>query len=507
MIDDNFSPDSIVEFEEKLQIIREMFTDEEVDSLCSFMQEYNPASKYRKPETLSEKCILLIFAFEQSKFAKTYSGLIGVKSKIGKVSVKDFFEFILYMKHYLKSYIKDDLKDCDENKTRVQLILDEITEEIKSNGDSYREYLEDNGMTDKDYVIMIDELSNQKYSLSAFIKPLKKYWKKIKNLIWVYSLSKVHPKLESNGEYIWTNVIDSVKELYKQFPFLCQRVETLSDSLFEMKVLGNALFQNNSKKDNILGVLFCDVFLYAFVYKENWQKNAFEECFDYFNETQKLGFIQFLNLSVEEGGSPYVEDFCDAMEHYCFDKNIEPAIKLDLVKRRNKLLIHDDGKYDTPQFVRVLNSKLKGVANKNPKDIDRLLYNDLDKLYGELIEQDYIEKDTDKDLFIYRLSGLNRPNGKELRQIVLGKAKRVGVRMGYILRCLCSDDKEQFRSSVLNNFFLSNKGKKPEFSTAMYQSWEDFRKNRSHVDPNFVEAVSLLEKIGFIHCEFSHKGK
>ena len=65
----------------------------------------------------------------------------------------------------------------------------------------------------------------------------------------------------------------------------------------------------------------------------------FEEQFDLMDGSQRLSFVNFLNLSEKDGGSPYAEAFCDAMEQYCYEDNIEPAIPLNLVNRRTAKLV------------------------------------------------------------------------------------------------------------------------------------------------------------------------
>lgn len=75
---DNLSLDSIVELCERVKFIRDMFTDNEIDALYSFMQEpeVKQEPRHRLPEKLSEKCNVLILEFLASKYSETNSPLV-----------------------------------------------------------------------------------------------------------------------------------------------------------------------------------------------------------------------------------------------------------------------------------------------------------------------------------------------------------------------------------------------------------------------------------------------
>lgn len=125
------------------------------------------------------------------------------------------------------------------------------------------------------------------------------------------------------------------------------------------------------------------------------------------DESQRFSFVNFLNLSEKDGGSPYAEAFCDAMEQYCYENSIEPAIPLNLVNRRTAKLVINGSK---GEYVRVLNGKLKGVPKESEKE-DRILYYKLKELFDKLVELGWIDNEANKELFVYRLSGLNKPDG------------------------------------------------------------------------------------------------
>ena len=57
-----------------------------------------------------------------------------------------------------------------------------------------------------------------------------------------------------------------------------------------------------------------------------------------------------------------------------------------------------------------MNGKLKGVPKDSEKE-DRILYYKLKELFDKLVELGWIANEANKELFVYRLSGLNKPDG------------------------------------------------------------------------------------------------
>ena len=79
-------------------------------------------------------------------------------------------------------------------------------------------------------------------------------------------------------------------------------------------------------------------------------------------------------------------------------------------------------------YIRVLNEKIPGPESERVSRRRECL----EKLYCILIEREYIDENTDKELFLYRFTGLGEPYSKD--QTICWKG--VDRLLGYIARCL-----------------------------------------------------------------------
>lgn len=123
----------------------------------------------------------------------------------------------------------------------------------------------------------------------------------------------------------------------------------------------------------------------------------------------------------------------------------------------------------------------------------------LEKLYCILIERGYLDENTDKELFIYRFTGLGEPYNKD--QTI--RWKGVNRLLGYIARCLFT-----YRNSgteglgKFGEFFEDEDGKHPYLPSAKHITLEDYHMNpdkRSY--RQFKEAIEILQKCGFVNVE------
>lgn len=123
----------------------------------------------------------------------------------------------------------------------------------------------------------------------------------------------------------------------------------------------------------------------------------------------------------------------------------------------------------------------------------------LEKLYCILIERGYLDENTDKELFIYRFTGLGEPYNKD--QTI--RWKGVNRLLGYIARCLLT-----YRNSgseglgKFGEFFENEDGKHPSLPSAKHITLEDYHMNpdkRSY--RQFKEAIEILQKCGFVNVE------
>ena len=126
-----------------------------------------------------------------------------------------------------------------------------------------------------------------------------------------------------------------------------------------------------------------------------------------------------------------------------------------------------------------------------------LLYEELTKVGNNLIDYD-----TPKELFLYRFSG----KGESYPLTTKIKWRGKNVRLGHIIRCLLSDNKYAPEDmGIASDFFESKSGKPINIATAKQTAVNDFEKERNSRNSNFVEAVELLRRCGFINVEYTSK--
>lgn len=150
--------------------------------------------------------------------------------------------------------------------------------------------------------------------------------------------------------------------------------------------------------------------------------------------------------------------------------------------------------------ISVLESKLKPGKEKL-----KVLYACIEELYSNLCKLNKIDIDTDKDLFIYRFSGLVKQEASFLPSEKI-RWNGKNVLLGHIIRCLTSDDSNPpEKMGIAAEFFESKTGKSINLASARHVNISNFEKEKIDIDPNFVEAVEILKKSGFINAEYTSK--
>ena len=151
----------------------------------------------------------------------------------------------------------------------------------------------------------------------------------------------------------------------------------------------------------------------------------------------KIGFIRFLNSKEEEGGSRFAGTFVEWLEG--IQKNNE-EILLDtkIFKQRTSILHSSEG--DSKWYEEIPSGKIKEK---------RSIIECLDNLYNELIKKEWIPQNTNKELFIYRLSGQKGPYDMSFSMEWTTK----NATLGKLIRCLyaTSDTKPPFQK--IQQFF------------------------------------------------------
>lgn len=191
-----------------------------------------------------------------------------------------------------------------------------------------------------------------------------------------------------------------------------------------------------------------------------------------------------------------------ANETPTYQENVRKSDEMpkgDVYSNENKIinLKSDQDSAHRKWFVKVLNSKIPDKPNKGR---DQILYENLKKLYKELCDSDYVNpSEEDQTVFIYRFSGLNKPFFPERKIEWKGK----NILLGYIARCLLSDKtNDPVGLGLVASYFQSMSGK-PMNLSVQDCPFKDFEKDENGLHPDFVKAVKLLRKCGFINVEFT----
>jgi len=314
----------------------------------------------------------------------------------------------------------------------------------------------------------------------------------------------------------YTHYTDSKRKLWKQFLLESEKEGTISISLSSItynckiqtyKILLSALRSHKNEISQRFGNAGGKSFAAAI--EQKWE----DEEWDYV-ELECQDFLDFITLSLQQMKSVYliVEGFLNEEDKnllnwivslYTNDGQQEVlADNYQKVSQEGHSIDNDDN--TIPQgkwYVTVLNSKLKG-NNSEEKNIElsrclSLLYNELTKEGSNLIDTA-----TPKALFVYRFSGKGESYPLTTKINWRGK----NVLLGHIIRCLLSDARNAPEDlGIAAEFFESKSGKPINLATAKQVPVNDYEKERNNLDPNFVEAVELLRRCGFINVEYTSK--
>ena len=312
----------------------------------------------------------------------------------------------------------------------------------------------------------------------------------------------------------YLHYIDSERKSWKQFLSEPENNETTSTALSSItyncklqayKILLSALRSHKDAIEQRLGNPGGNTFTAAI--EQKWE----DEDWDYV-ELECQDFLDFITLSLQQMKSAYliVEGFLNKE-----DKDLLNWIVSLYTDDEQQVIIaeeyqetrHEDQAFDgedsiilrEKRHVTVLNSKLKG---SNSEEKDRELPRCLSLLYDELTKEGLIDTTSSKSLFVYRFSGQGEPYPPSSKINWRGK----NVLLGHIIRCLLSDARNAPEDmGIAAEFFESKTGKPINPATARYISVNNYEKERNNLNPNFVEAVELLRRCGFINVEYTSK--
>ena len=314
----------------------------------------------------------------------------------------------------------------------------------------------------------------------------------------------------------YLHYIDNGRKTWKHFLSEPEKSETTPTALSSIiyncklqahKILLSALRSHKETIEQRLGNPGSNTFTAAI--EQKWEDGDWD-----YVELECQDFLDFINLSIQQMKSIYltVEGFLSDADKdllnwivslYTNDGQQEALVNnYQKVSQEGQSIDNDDN--TIPQgkwYVKVLNSKLKG-NNSEEKNIElsrclSLLYNELTKEGSNLIDTA-----TPKALFIYRFSG----KGESYPLTTKIKWRGKNVLLGHIIRCLLSDKKNAPEDmGIASEFFESRSGNTINLASAKQVPVNDYEKERNNLDPNFVEAVELLRRCGFINVELTSK--
>ncbi|MCK8620772.1 hypothetical protein [Prevotella sp. E13-27] len=312
----------------------------------------------------------------------------------------------------------------------------------------------------------------------------------------------------------YTHYTDSKRKPWKQFLLESEKEGTISISLSSItynckiqtyKILLSALRSHKNEISQRFGNAGGKSFAAAI--EQKWENGDWD-----YVELECQDFLDFITLSLHQMKSVYhmvdglLSDEDKDLLNWIVSLYTDDEQQTIIVEEHQDTR-HEDQTFDgndsiflrEKRYVTVLNSKLKG---SNSEEKDRELPKCLSLLYDELTKEGLIDTTSSKSLFVYRFSGQGEPYPPSSKINWRGK----NVLLGHIIRCLLSDARNTPEDmGIAAEFFESKTGKPINPATARYVSVNNYEKERNNLDPNFVEAVELLRRCGFINVEYTTK--
>lgn len=212
---------------------------------------------------------------------------------------------------------------------------------------------------------------------------------------------------------------------------------------------------------------------------------------------ESLKYQENVMMSVE---TPKIEAKSNEKEIISLKIDQEPAHKKWFVKVLNSKIPKELINKEENKESGIEQDKEPEIKTEEKKNKDQLLYVCLNCLFNELCDIGCLNSDNENiEVFIYRFSGFNGQYPPEMKLLWKGK----NTFLGYITRCLISDKvNDPVGLGVIASFFQSKSGK-PMNLSVQDCTFKDFDTDKNRLHPDFVKAVELLRKCGFVNVEFT----
>jgi len=276
---------------------------------------------------------------------------------------------------------------------------------------------------------------------------------------------------------LWTELnID----LYKDFMLFIN-----NSSILEYKEAYSCrdLLHKNNNIDNTdkIDIIVNSFAYYAMCYDNKWKDIIWGDMLGRATKVKgfNLEFIKKLNKFAKNDQNGYVRIFCDIFKEYDPDSKL---IDISRINWQDKILVRDTDKSHQKWFVK--GTRLDELD-------ERRLYQGLEKIWKTLADEEYIdEKAHNKELFIYRLSGINCPIDEKNKDTTLS-FRGDDTLLGALVRCLYEDkDKDKIKHYTppykdIARYF--NKGDKNLGTVG----------DKDAKNPSMARAINIVKNSGF----------
>ena len=233
--------------------------------------------------------------------------------------------------------------------------------------------------------------------------------------------------------------------------------------------------KHNAEHEDIKEIIY-NFMYYSMCYDKKWKDVLWG---DFLTKASKvkgfnLEFIKKLNEFAKNDQNGYVKIFCDTFHEYDHDDKVLDTIR---IKCEDKIYVRDTDNTHKTWYIE---------GTRLDKFDVRKLYQGLEKIWESLAEAGDIDADkSNKEIFIYRLSGINCPLDEENKDIKLN-FKGNETLLGAIVRCLFEDKNKQCTPpySRIAGFFENIKN----LATIG---------NKDAKNPSMARAINIVKNSGF----------
>ncbi len=411
-----------------LKLIDNLISKDKVEKVLEFLEhDSSIESQIDFPLTSAEKCNLLCQQFKKSPLFNTnlykYTDIISYVRALDEETYKDYTMFypaesdgFSLLLDFMNKYMKD------------WTLMEPIIESSTLSQDKKKQYIK----------FFEDKKEYNPDTLFAIFSEYKDL--QDLNLILIKAFETIY-KDSFKAKYYEEEILAEMRAYKILYTYFKDEYELWLASFpnFEERygiILGLSTHEYFEPEYAKIYTVLLSFYCYETVYQNNWSEFLFPYFFNNIEPNNKLGFIKFLNLEVNEGGSPYVEEFCNCLKTYQDRKQVK-LLDLNLIQKPVEFVDNNTehkGWFETLPNEKYVHSDLKTC---------------LQNLYDELCDKGWLDKNTDINLFVYRFSGLIGPQPLDNKINWLGQKGE----LAYLIQCLYITRNETLPYKLVCSFF------------------------------------------------------